>query len=46
VIAVRRAGRTHSNPGPEFVLEAGDEVSLVGSADQQAAARRLLAAPA
>jgi CPA2 family monovalent cation:H+ antiporter-2 len=46
VIAVQRAGRTHRNPGPDFVLEAGDEVSLVGSADQQAAARRLLAAPA
>jgi CPA2 family monovalent cation:H+ antiporter-2 len=45
VIAVRRAGRTHSNPGPEFVLEAGDEVSLVGSAEQQSAARQLFAPP-
>ena len=45
VVAVRRAGRTHRNPGPAFVLEADDEVVLVGSAGQQAAARRLLAPP-
>ena len=45
MIAVRRAGRTHRNPGPDFVLEAGDEVSLVGSPAEQAAARRLFAPP-
>ena len=44
VIAVRRAGRTCPNPGPDFVLQPGDDVSLVGSATEQAAARRLLGA--
>jgi CPA2 family monovalent cation:H+ antiporter-2 len=42
VIAVRRAGRTCPNPGPDFVLQAGDDVAVVGSAVEQAAARRLL----
>lgn len=44
VIAVRRAGRTWPNPGPDFVLQAGDQVSLVGSAAEQAKARQLLGA--
>jgi len=43
VIGIRRGGLTIPNPGPDHVLAAGDEVSVVGTAEQKAAARRLLA---
>ena len=42
VLAVRRGGRPLANPGPDFRFMAGDEVTVVGTPDQQAAARRLL----
>jgi CPA2 family monovalent cation:H+ antiporter-2 len=42
VIAVRRAGRTVTNPGPSFVLEAGDAASLVGTPDERRRGRELL----
>ena len=41
VVGIRRESRPIPNPGPEFTFAAGDEVTLVGSPDQQAAARRL-----
>ena len=43
IIAVRRAGQLIRNPGADFQLEAGDEVSFVGSRDERAAANQLLA---
>lgn len=42
IVGVRRNGRPVTNPGPEFRFAAGDEVTIVGTPDQQAAARRLL----
>jgi len=42
VIAVRRAGLTVTNPGPSFVLEAGDTASLVGTPDERRRGRDLL----
>jgi CPA2 family monovalent cation:H+ antiporter-2 len=42
VLAVRRGGRPLANPGPDFRFMAGDEVTVVGTPDQQAAARGLL----
>ena len=42
VIAVRRGGRTVPSPGPDFIVATGDEVTVVGTSEQQAAARRLL----
>ncbi len=42
VIAVRRGGRSVASPGPDFIVAAGDEVTVVGTPEQQAAARRLL----
>lgn len=41
VVGIRRESRPIPNPGPEFTFAAGDEVTLVGTPDQQAAARRL-----
>jgi CPA2 family monovalent cation:H+ antiporter-2 len=41
VIGIRRDGRLWRNPGPAFVLAAGDKLSLIGSTAQQVAARRL-----
>jgi CPA2 family monovalent cation:H+ antiporter-2 len=45
VIAIRRGGRTVTNPGPGFALEAGDAVSLVGAPEERRRARRLLEQP-
>ncbi|MFM8733974.1 MAG: cation:proton antiporter [Pirellulales bacterium] len=42
IVGVRRDGRPVTSPGPEFRFAAGDEVTIVGTPDQQAAARRLL----
>ncbi len=42
IVGVRRDGRPVTNPGPEFRFAAGDEVTIVGTPDQQAAARLLL----
>jgi CPA2 family monovalent cation:H+ antiporter-2 len=42
VIGIRRGGRTIPSPGPDHVLATDDEVTVVGTAEQQAAARRLL----
>lgn len=42
VLAVSRGGRPLANPGPDFRFMAGDEVTVVGTPDQQAAARGLL----
>lgn len=42
VVGIRRDARPIPNPSPEFTFAAGDEVTLVGTPEQQAAARRLL----
>ncbi|MFM7207350.1 MAG: cation:proton antiporter [Planctomycetaceae bacterium] len=42
VIGVLRGGRSVTNPGPDFRFAADDDVSVVGTPEQQAAARRLL----
>jgi CPA2 family monovalent cation:H+ antiporter-2 len=42
IVGVRRNGRPVTNPGPEFRFAGGDEVTIVGTPDQQAAARLLL----
>jgi len=43
VVGVRRGGQTLPSPGPEFRFAAGDELTVVGTPEQQAAARDLLA---
>lgn len=43
-VAVRRGGHTNVSPSPDDRLLAGDEVLLLGNADQLAAAERALAA--
>ncbi len=42
IIAVRRNGQLIRNPGPDVVLQAGDELSFVGSREERAAATALL----
>ncbi len=42
VIAIRRGDRLLRNPGPATRLEAGDEVSMVGTRAERTAASRLL----
>lgn len=42
IIAIRRGEKTKHNPEPEFVLAAGDELLLLGDADQLRAAEALL----
>ncbi|MEQ1868723.1 MAG: cation:proton antiporter [Vicinamibacterales bacterium] len=43
IVAVDRVGQITSAPSPDLVLEAGDEVAIVGTAPQIDAARRLIA---
>jgi len=43
IIAIRRGGRLIRNPGADVQLQAGDEVSFVGSREERAAASQLLA---
>ncbi|MBM4010213.1 MAG: hypothetical protein FJ286_02360 [Planctomycetes bacterium] len=43
VVSVHRDGASIPSPGPEFRFAPGDEVTLVGTPEQQAAARGLLA---
>ena len=42
IIAVRREGQLIRNPGADFQLQAGDEVSFVGSREERSAATQLL----
>ena len=44
VVGIRRDGRLVTNPGPDERFAAGDEVTVVGTPDQQAAVRRLFEA--
>jgi K+/H+ antiporter YhaU regulatory subunit KhtT len=44
VVGVRHDGHHVTNPGPDYRFAAGDEVTLVGTPDQQAAVRRLFEA--
>ncbi|MBI5864909.1 MAG: cation:proton antiporter [Planctomycetes bacterium] len=44
IIAVTRGGKPIGTPGPEFVLDVGDVLVLVGGHQQLDAARKLLAA--
>jgi CPA2 family monovalent cation:H+ antiporter-2 len=46
LLAVRRGGHTVVNPAPHFVLEAGDNLLLLGEPGQLERARALLLAPA
>lgn len=46
VVAVMRGGQAVPAPGPEFVLEAGDTVVVVGTADGVRRAARLLSSGA
>ena len=41
IVGIRHDGRLVTNPGPDERFAAGDEVTVVGTADQQAAVRRL-----
>jgi CPA2 family monovalent cation:H+ antiporter-2 len=41
VVGIRHDGRLVTNPGPDYRFAAGDEVTVVGTPDQQAAVRRL-----
>jgi CPA2 family monovalent cation:H+ antiporter-2 len=41
VVGIRHDGRLVTNPGPDERFAAGDEVTVVGTPDQQAAIRRL-----
>jgi CPA2 family monovalent cation:H+ antiporter-2 len=41
VVGIRHDGRLVTNPGPDERFAAGDEVTVVGTPDQQAAVRRL-----
>jgi len=41
VVGIRHDGRLVTNPGPDYRFAAGDEVTVVGTSDQQAAVRRL-----
>jgi len=43
VVGIHRKGLTLQNPDPEFRFAVDDEVTIVGTPDQQAAARALLA---
>ncbi|MEO3807620.1 cation:proton antiporter regulatory subunit [Sphaerisporangium sp. B11E5] len=43
VVAVVRGGQVFASPGPEFTLEAGDVVVVVGGADSTAAVAEILA---
>jgi CPA2 family monovalent cation:H+ antiporter-2 len=43
IVAVSRAAVITSTPSPDFVLDSGDEVAVVGSQSQIEAARRLIA---
>jgi len=42
IIAVRRHGRLIRNPGADFRLQSGDELSFVGSREERTAASQLL----
>ena len=41
IVGIRHDGRLVTNPGPDERFAAGDEVTVVGTPDQQAAVRRL-----
>jgi len=41
VVGIRHDGRLVTNPGPDYRFAAGDEVTVVGTPEQQAAVRRL-----
>jgi len=41
IVGIRHDGHLVTNPGPDERFAAGDEVTVVGTADQQAAVRRL-----
>lgn len=43
IVAVVRAGITHPSPGPDFLLEGGDLVIVVGTGEGVKKAERLLA---
>jgi CPA2 family monovalent cation:H+ antiporter-2 len=45
IIAVRRGDKTRHNPEPHWVLEAGDELLLLGEGHQLDAAERMLVGP-
>ena len=42
IIAIRRGEKTKHNPEPQFILAAGDDLLLLGDADQLLAGERLL----
>ena len=42
IIAIRRGEKTRHNPEPRFILAAGDELLLLGDADQLMAGESLL----
>lgn len=44
VVGIRHEGRLVTNPGPDYRFAVGDEVTVVGTPDQQAAVRRLFEA--
>lgn len=46
IIAILRGEQIYNNPGPEVVLAAGDSVAVLGTAEQRAQARALLAGSA
>jgi voltage-gated potassium channel len=46
VLAVRRSGELHANPCPDFLLQEGDQLIIMGTQSQIDAAQRFLAAPA
>jgi CPA2 family monovalent cation:H+ antiporter-2 len=43
IVALRHAGKIEPNPGPDSRLRAGDTVGVLGTAEQRAAARDLIA---
>ncbi len=42
IVAALRGGQTQPNPGPEYVIAAGDMLAILGTPEQRAAARTLL----
>ena len=42
IIGLERAGKTTINPGPEDEIEPGDQILLLGNADQLKAAQVLI----
>lgn len=42
IVAVVRAGQTHPSPGPDFLLEGGDVLIVVGTSEGTRTAERLL----